>query len=97
MGWGGWGVRGSDFPTLRVNEPSPLLKLCIVLHVRFWGEINFFFRGGGEGRASRDFSGPIRHALKGFRMLSNIRGVVCLRDQLPGVFTTGETRPNLVG
>jgi hypothetical protein len=43
--------------------------------------------------SSNNFSWLIRHALTGYQFFfSNIRGVICFRNHLPGVFTAGEMR-----
>jgi hypothetical protein len=65
----------------------------------FWPD--GFWRNHIKGTVSRDFllwffhqatfPGLVRHAYKGFRIFSNIRGVNRIRKWLPSVYTTRES------
>ncbi len=75
------------FSFKKINHCSTLIA-CIYPLSKFKGTVLCFWLCFFHQSTSPS---PIRHAEKGFRICSNIWGVICICNQLPVVFTTRES------
>jgi hypothetical protein len=64
---------------MKINSVKNLLKDSVMR----------FFDSGFDQRTS---SSPIIHTKKGFQIFPNIKGFLCFHDQLPSIFTNGESK-----